>query len=172
MLSQDLLFTQQHVFVPLGLTCSNIHQETESTDYGACSFVVTNMSVMYRDAKITPKKLGLFVTFWKRQKGIIVPHDHDDPFDLLLVSVRKGERLGQFVFPKAALFKQAIISYQGKGGKLAMRVYPPWELVTSQQAKKTQQWQSHYFFEIQPTTQIKKAYELVNSLMIKLFSNF
>jgi len=29
-----------------------------------------------------------------------------------------------------------------------MRVYPPWNQATSQQAQKTQQWQRTYFLEI------------------------
>jgi hypothetical protein len=35
-----------------------------------------------------------------------------------------------------------------KGGKRAIRVYPPWDKAESRQAEKTQKWQLEYFVEI------------------------
>ncbi|MEC0126550.1 MepB family protein [Paenibacillus pabuli] len=49
--------------------------------------------------------------------------------------------IGHFVFPKHVLLQRDIISDQGKGGKRAIRVYPPWDKPTSKQALNTQQWQ-------------------------------
>jgi hypothetical protein len=35
-----------------------------------------------------------------------------------------------------------------RDGQRAMRVYPPWDKLTSKQAQKTQAWQGEYFLEI------------------------
>lgn len=119
-------------------------KEPESAEYGACTFEMDGQSVKFRVAKITPKKVGQFVTLWKRA-GKIIPCDVADPFDLYIVHVRSGENVGQFVFPKAALEKQGILSTGGVGGKLAMRIYPPWDVAVNKQAKSTQKWQLEYF---------------------------
>lgn len=55
---------------------------------------------------------------------------------------------GHFVFPKSALVKKGVFSVSGKGGKRALRVYPPWDKAESTQAAKTQCWQLEYFAEI------------------------
>ncbi|OQA36315.1 MAG: MepB protein [Candidatus Dependentiae bacterium ADurb.Bin331] len=41
-----------------------------------------------------------------------------------------------------------------------MRVYPPWDIPESQQAKKTQAWQLIYFFEIKPAIDSAKIIQL------------
>ncbi len=126
-------------------------QEAESQEYGACEFELNNHRIKFRVAKITPTKIGQFVTLWKRiENGPIVPFDMADPVDLFVVCVRKGQQFGQFVFPKNVLHEKGFVSKDGKGGKRAMRVYPPWDMADSPQAKKTQTWQLKYFFEIQP----------------------
>lgn len=51
-------------------------------------------------------------------------------------------------FQKNVLLQRDIVSDQGKGGKRAIRVYPPWDKPTSNQAQKTQQWQLEYFLEV------------------------
>ena len=145
----DLLAAIQLAYEPSGLTCKNLVKEEESEEYGASVFETNNMRVKFRVGKITPTKTGQFVTLWKRiGGGVILPHDLDDPIDLFIVSVRNAEHFGQFVFPKTVLFEQDIVSKEGKGGKRAMRVYPPWDITESKQAKKTQTWQRMYFFEI------------------------
>ncbi|MEQ4486441.1 MepB family protein [Cohnella silvisoli] len=78
----------------------------------------------------------------------IQPYDVSDPVDFFVISTRKGSNFGQFIFPKAVLCDQDIVSNKGKGGKRAMRVYPSWDNPTSRQAQKTQRWQLEYFLEI------------------------
>ncbi|MEK3864361.1 MepB family protein [Paenibacillus sp. FSL H7-0716] len=65
-----------------------------------------------------------------------------DPTDLFVISTRNGNHFGPFIFPKAVLGEQDILSDKGEGGKRAFRVYPPWDNPTSRQAQKTQTWQS------------------------------
>jgi hypothetical protein len=38
------------------------------------------------------------------------------------------------------------VSKDGKGGKRAMRIYPPWDITDNRQAKKTQAWAVDVFF--------------------------
>lgn len=146
---QDLLEAIQCVYHPSGLNCTHLAKELESEEYGASIFELKGRSVKFRMGKITPTKVGQFVTLWKRiGNSEIMPHDLEDPFDFFVISVRHQEHFGQFVFPKRILFEQGVLSKEGKWGKRAMRVYPPWDIVESKQAKKTQAWQQIYFFEI------------------------
>ena len=48
------------------------------------------------------------------------------------------------------LYEKGIVSKEGKRGKQAMRVYPPWDIASSRQAKNTQAWQLMYFLKIHP----------------------
>jgi hypothetical protein len=148
-LPNDLLVAKELVYGECGYTSSLPNMEPESAEYGACSFELNNLSIKFRTAKITPTKTGQFVTFWKRKgKGPIQPYDSTDNLDLLIVSVREGKHLGQFIFPKDIMIKHGILSTKTKEGKRALRVYPPWDKTTSVQAQKTQKWQIEFFLEI------------------------
>jgi hypothetical protein len=145
----DLLAAQTLVYEPIGWACKNLVKETESEEYGAFDFELNQHRIKFRVAKITPTKIGQFVTLWKRiGTGPIQPYDMADPIDFFIVSVRDGARFGQFIFPKAVLCAKGIVSKDGNGGKRAMRVYPAWDIAENPQAKKTQAWQLQYFFEI------------------------
>ena len=119
------------------------------------TFELNGFSIRFRVAKITPTKIGQFVTLWKRlENGPIQPFDSSDPVDFFIISTRQDDRFGQFVFPKAVLCKQDVLSIKGEGGKRALRVYPPWDITISRQAQKTQKWQMEYFLEIPVNRQI------------------
>jgi len=125
---------------------SNPKFEKESREYWACGFKVNNQKVIYRKAKITPKKAGQFVTLWKRSlKGPIEPLHIDDKFDLVIILTELDNEFGQFIFPKPVLVEKGIISSTLKEGKRGFRVYPPWDKAKNKQAIKTQQWQLNYF---------------------------
>lgn len=148
MFHPDLLLAEELIYKPSGLILENLTIEDESEDYGAAEFTLNNHSIKFRVGKITPTKVGQFVTFWKRiDKGPILPYDFNDSFDFLVVSARAGNHFGQFVFPKAVLCEKAIVSCHGKEGKRAMRIYPPWDKADNPQAKKTQAWQLQYFIK-------------------------
>ena len=145
----DLLLAKEHLYDKFGFECSLLEKAKESADYGAYSFTLNQKSILFRTAKITPTKIGQFVTLWKRiDKGPIQPFDYTDAIDLIVISVRKENRVGQFVFPKSMLCEKGIISTTTKEGKRAIRVYPPWDRALNNQAQKTQQWQLDYFLEI------------------------
>ncbi|MEI7494137.1 MAG: MepB family protein [Alphaproteobacteria bacterium] len=145
----DFFVAQKFVYASCGFDCSLPQVEAKSAEYGACRFVLNGLSICFRVAKITPTKIGQFVTLWKRTgKSPIQPFDLSDSIDFFVVSVRKENVFGQFVFPKFVLFEKGIVSKNGQGGKRAIRVYPPWDKTTSSQAQKTQKWQLEYFLEI------------------------
>lgn len=157
----DLFAAQKLAYEPSGLICKNVVKEKESEEYGACTFELNNHHILFRVGKITPTKIGQFVTLWKRiGNGPIIPYDMADPVDLFVVSVRDAQHFGQFVFPKTVLHEKGVISKNGKGGKRAMRIYPPWDMPDNQQAKKTQAWQRIYFFEIGQNSDIARIRKL------------
>nr|WP_255509225.1 MepB family protein [Flavobacterium sp. J27] len=118
-------------------------------DYGACTFELNDKKIQHRVAKITPTKVGQFVTIWKRnQQGITEPYHVTDALDFIFITTIENEKIGQFIFPKSVLAENAIISSDQKEGKRGIRVYPPWGEVTSKQALKTQSWQTKYFVTI------------------------
>jgi len=164
-LPSDLLLAIELAYAPCGLSAQNFVKEQESAEYSAFVFELNGMRIKFRAGKITPTKIGQFVTFWKRiGDGVILPHDMDDPFDFFVVSIREGDHFGQFIFPKAVLLEKGVVSQFGKGGKRAMRIYPPWNIADNRQAKTTQAWQLKYFFEVHEN----EAIDLVK--IRKLFS--
>lgn len=152
---------KQSVYNPCNLHLTNLTLDVESEAYEACRFQLNKRYVISRAAKITPKKVGQFVTFWKRNHSEpIAPFHENDQIDFYTVSVRKGNEFGAFVFPKAVLIKKGIISTEKKEGKRAFRVYPPWDSCTSKQAEKTQQWQLAFFYKIDLNTDLEKVKSL------------
>ncbi len=151
---------------------SNLVKESESQEYSAYTYMLnsTNYSrnILFRAAKITPKKVGQFVTLWKREGGgPIQPYDLADDIDFFVINIFTHESYGQFVFPKNVLCEKGIISQNQKGGKRAMRVYAPWDITESRQARNTQTWQLKYFLDISNLDntavdhqQVKKLYHI------------
>lgn len=162
----DLLAAKELIYNKYNYQCSLPIKEAESSEYGAYTFKIDTLSVTFRVAKITPTKIGQFVTLWKRiGKGPIQPFDSADSIDIFIISTRKDNHFGQFVFPKSVLCEQGIISTNTKEGKRAIRVYPPWDETLSKQAQKTQKWQLDYFLEIPSDKPIDM--ELLNKLYKK-----
>lgn len=148
------------VYNKCGFKCSDPIAEVESTGYGAYTFSINGNTVKYRVANITPTKTGQFVTLWKRiMNGPIQPFNISDDIKFYIISTRNDQFAGQFIFPPHVLYQQGILSGNNKEGKRATRVYPPWDIVTSKQAQKTQQWQSEYFLIIRKdgSTDLERA---------------
>ncbi|WP_437396943.1 MepB family protein [Flagellimonas lutimaris] len=149
------------IYENCGLNISDFYLEAESKEYDACRFELNGQKIISRNAKITPKKVGQFVTFWKRNgNGSIGPLEENDPIDFYAVNVRTETQFGQFVFPKTVLIKKGIISTDNKEGKRAFRVYPNWDTAKNKQAERTQKWQLNYFYEINDSTDLNKVAEL------------
>ncbi|WP_439182638.1 MepB family protein [Carboxylicivirga taeanensis] len=151
----------REIYSKCSLKIADYRQELEGKEYGACQFKLNELNIFYRNAKITPKKTGQFVTFWKRnENGVIEPFTQKDEIDFFVVNTRKKEKYGQFVFPKSILIKKGIISTETKEGKRAFRVYPQWDIPMSKLAERTQKWQLNYFYEINNSTDLRKVNDL------------
>lgn len=149
------------IYDKCSLQISDFKTESESREYHACHFKLNNTNILSRSAKTTPKKVGQFVTFWKRNKnGIIEPFSEKDQIDFYTVNVQSENKLGQFVFPKSVLIKKGIITTDKKEGKRGFRVYPKWDIAKNKQAELTQKWQLNYFYEINSSTNLKEVIEL------------
>lgn len=160
-MNNTLLKIQELIYQPLNFEISELKIEAEGQQYRACQFLLNERKIISRNSKITPKKIGQFVTFWKRnEKGITIPFHKKDPFDFYVVNLQGEGRIGQFVFPKSVLIQKEIVSTSIKGGKRGFRVYPNWDLTLSKQAIKTQQWQLEFFFEISAELNLNGIAEL------------
>ena len=165
LLVSELLQIKELVYDKCNFEFSKLVIDSESEEYQACSFKINSFQIIHRLSKITPTKIGQFVTIWKRNdKGITAPFDFSDNFDFIIITSKSDEKLGQFVFPKAVLLEKGIISKNNISGKRGIRVYPPWDIPTSKQAEKTQLWQTKYFYSINKDT---FDIELVKKLFTK-----
>lgn len=153
------------LFEKCHLKISNFEVEKESKNYNACKFDLNNLKIIFRKAKVTPTKIGQFVTLWKRNcDGITAPFSNSDSFDFVIIYVKTENNSGQFVFPKSILIDKGIVSSDEKNGKRGFRVYPIWENAINKQAIQTQKWQLNYFVKTNSDDEIhlnitKKLYQ-------------
>lgn len=119
----EIQILNQSVFKPFGILLSNVVPELEGRAYFAHSFQLNGKMVKFRNAKTTPTKTGQsdsyrIVAIWKRnEEGITVPFDISDDIEFLIISTRKGDLFGAFIFPKMVLHQQKIFSDKNKDGK-------------------------------------------------------
>lgn len=147
----------EKLFDQTQINLSHFQSETESKEYEACHFYLNGSKIISRQAKITPKKIGQFVTCWKRNKNnSIEPFQDKDKIDFFIIYVKSDTRNGIFIFPQSILITKGIITSPHKDGKRGFRVYPLWDVVKNKQAEKTQQWQLHHFYEIDNRKDIQK----------------
>lgn len=66
--SSDLSYILKNVYPKCGFSISSLMKEAESTEYGAYTYRIDALSVKFRIAKITPTKIGQFVTLWERNE--------------------------------------------------------------------------------------------------------
>jgi hypothetical protein len=128
---------------------SGMISDRESKEYGACSFKINNFSILFRKSKKTPKKVGMFVTLWKRNAKSLTTEafDENDDIDFVVIHSQDDIHKGYFIFPKMVFVKQGIFSKNNKGGKRAMRLYSPYHVTESDQALKSKAWQSGYYYD-------------------------
>ncbi len=160
-MDNTLTFINNTIYQRCDLNLTDYKLEAEGHDYEAFRFKLNNLLIIGRTAKITPKKIGQFVTCWKRNdQGITEPFSESDEIDFYSITVKKDNRMGQFVIPKSALIQHKIISTKRTDGKRGFRVYPKWDHPTSNQAIKTQAWQLKYFYEIDDSMDLQKVSNL------------
>jgi len=65
-LNRKLIEIKTKIYDKISFEISEVNNELESRKYDACSFELDGMQLISRSSKITAKKNGQFVTFWKR----------------------------------------------------------------------------------------------------------
>ena len=140
---------QNLVFSKLSLIISHLQPDSECADYCGHSFQLNQFNIKFRKAKITSKKIGQFVTLWKRnpESKQTEPFTSEDPFDFYMIFCDHDERSGFFCFPKQILIQNNILTTLSKDGKRGFRVYPDWDSPENKQATKTQDWQKDFFID-------------------------
>ncbi|UNM97401.1 MepB family protein [Ignatzschineria rhizosphaerae] len=118
-------------------------------EYEGFDFRVLNVNYRSRLARKTPKKAGYFLAIWEKDAENKNISFSEITFpDFLMVNILDGERKGQFIFPKWVLKQQGILSSSTKPGKMAFRVYTPWDTDLNRSAAKTAKWQLPFFVEL------------------------
>src|SRR5690554_6821319 len=108
-LHSDLKIMKDRVYDKCGFDLTNFSHNSESEEYGACSFVLNGKTVQHRVSKITPIKPGQFVAIWKRNdEGLTEPFNVSDEIDFIIITSKREGNLGQFIFPKSVLAGKGI----------------------------------------------------------------
>lgn len=137
------------LFNHFGLQFSNCTKEEECEEYMGFNCCIETIPIKFRKAKVTPKKNGQFVTLWRRnEQKTTEPFTANAPFEFFIIVTATTKQLGCFIFPKHILVQQNILSTTKKEGKRGFRIYPEWDIPTSNQAKKTKLWQNNYFINL------------------------
>ncbi|HEX7870118.1 MAG TPA: MepB family protein [Chryseobacterium sp.] len=154
---------QNSIFSKLNLIISHLQPDSECEEYFGHSFQLNHLSIKFRKAKITPKKIGQFVTVWKRnpESKQTEPFTSEDPFDFYIIFCEQGEKLGFFFFSKQILIQKNILTTLSKDGKRGFRVYSIWDSPENKQAIKTQNWQKDFFIDFDN----KQFLELFESIL-------
>lgn len=168
-INRQLAFINDIIYEPNNFAIVSFKEEAQNAEYAGYVFELSDetriKSIRFRVAKITPTKIGQFVTFWEKDANKVnQPYFIDTTPELLVITTfRQDGGFGQFVFPKDILLKKNILKSQSNQGKMGMRVYPSWDKPVSKAAIHTQSWQLPYFFEINkakpyPTQKILALY--------------
>lgn len=140
---------EDFVLKSMNLSISKLEKDLECDECVGYNFNVNEFSIKFRKAKITPKKVGQFVTLWKRNSAKQTePFNENDAFDYYIIATEEDSKLGFYIFPKSILIEKNILTSIKKEGKRGFRVYPNWVKPENKQAEKTQNWQQDYFVEI------------------------
>lgn len=145
----DTLPPLENFFREHQINISNVQADLECEEYFGYNFQLNTTKVKFRKAKITPKKIGQFVTLWRRNAdGITEPFHFKDDFEFYIIYVERAEQKGFFFFSKQVLAEKQILINGTKDGKRGFRVYPSWDIPENRQAEKTLAWQSEFFIDL------------------------
>ncbi|KEI83209.1 MepB [Clostridium botulinum A2 117] len=137
------------IYNPNNLVIKNVHEEKQNSEYAGGIFQLNHRTIRFRMSKVTPNKVGQFVSFWEKDENMQnQAFFYESAPDLLVITCTTDNKLGQFIFPKKILLEKKILRTYLEKGKMAMRVYPIWDTPSSNQAIKTQKWQLPYFIDL------------------------
>lgn len=149
MIFEELKLIEDLIFKTNNQKIKALTKDLECEEYFGFNFQIDKLNIKFRKAKITPKKVGLFVTLWKRNiENKTEPFNENDNFDFYIITTKQQDNFGVFIFSKKILIEKQILSSQNKEGKRGFRVYPSWTKTENKQAEKTKNWQTKYFIEL------------------------
>lgn len=139
----------ENLFIKIyGQKLSSLIPDSECEEYSGFNFQIGKLNFKFRKSKITPKKVGQFVTLWKRNsQNQTEPYDENDDFDFYVFAAAQEENFGFFIIPKSILVERNILSTQSKYGKRGFRLYPTWTNTDNKLAAKMQACQTQYFVD-------------------------
>ena len=165
---EEIIKIESLIFRSYGFRIVNVTEDKECRDYYGFNFRLGSQHIKFRKAKLTPKKIGQFVTLWKRDlNGRTMPYDLDDEFDFHIILTEYAHQHGYFVFPKEILARMGILTSCLREGKRGFRVYPEWDVPINSQCLKTKEWQKEYFIEIHNE---EKAIEKLQRIFTEIYS--
>ena len=94
------------VYKPNNLMITNVKEEKQNAEYAGCIFYLNNKTIRFRKSKITPNKIGQFVSFWEKGDNMQNQAFSYNAADLLVITCIDDNKLGQFIFPKEILLKE------------------------------------------------------------------
>ncbi|QCX52283.1 MepB family protein [Elizabethkingia sp. JS20170427COW] len=161
-MNEELKKLESFVLNNTGRCISDVVQDKECEEYFGFNMKIDAWEVKFRKAKITPKKVGQFVTLWKRNsKNQTEPFEEKDQFNFYIVVAEEENNYGFFLFPRKVLVEKQILTTCQKIGKRGFRVYPEWAEIQSKQAQKTQSWQVNYFINLDDEKESMKKLETI-----------
>ena len=91
---------QNSIFSKLNVVISHLKPDSECEDYLGYNFQINHLNFKFRKAKITPKKIGQFVTLWKRnpESKQTEPFSSEDVFDFYIIACECEGKFGFFLF--------------------------------------------------------------------------
>ncbi len=148
-MQKDLQLLNDYLAEVLDVSIENIRQDQESETYFGFNFKLNNHHIKFRKAKITPRKIGQFVSLWRRNsQGKTEAFADDEDYNFYIIMTKSDDNIGFFLFPKIILAEHHILSSLGKDGKRGFRVYPELDFPNNQQAVKTKSWQQTFFINM------------------------
>lgn len=58
------------IYNPNNLVIKNIHEEKQNSEYTGGIFQLNHRTIRFRMSKVTPNKVGQFVSFWKKDENM------------------------------------------------------------------------------------------------------
>lgn len=163
-MTEELEHIQDYIFRNLGISIADITEDKECKKYDGYTFQIGIFKFKFRKAKVTPNKIGQFVTLWRRNaEKQTEPFHINDDVDFYIIAKRNNERFGFFFFPKHVMGRHQILTDNIKIGKRGFRVYPDWDIPINKQAQAAKAWQTAYFINL--TDDKNTVVEKLNALI-------
>lgn len=88
---------------------TNLKEEKQNAEYAGCLFHLNNKTIRFRKSKVTPNKIGQFVSFWEKDENMRNrAFSYEAAPDLLVITCIADNKLGNLFFLKRFFLKKNI----------------------------------------------------------------